>query len=495
MNFIRAISRLLAPRSVCASTILFLLLTANVQAQVTSGSNAVWASSTLTTGTTAFIDASVFYTTDVCSAMDYIYSNVLTSSAFPQGGTIDARGITPSTECGINPFRSAKVPSTVLLPPGTIVIDTTWVLPDRTQMIGAGRTQTTIQVSTMNFPTHMNPPAFMIQMCPNGDTCSGVVISDLYVYGAGDLSPASPPAIVVSGIYNNGAQDSSYVSNVTVAFAEGTGLDVEAGGANSGPYWNFDVTEGGTGGTPPKCTSSNQYCGETLTTNPVEIGAGTTTRGIHGFTFTGDGGDGPTFYGPAAGIYLDGNNNTIEDGHFEGMNVGIAVGAHHAAAGNQILNITGASGGGTSGPMRNVVYICSAGDSNQPCTSTSGAVSDLTLSQIQSYTTDQLLLQDDETHTTLTSQNSSGLSDAGVGMYFLGESVSSGSFSGYSRFSTFFLSAGGINDQTPGVPTWAFGDSAPSTPCPNGAIFSNRNGSGTFQTIFVCVSGNWVGVK
>ncbi len=290
---------------------------------------------------------------------------------------------------------------------------------------------------------------------------------------------------------NKNSGEGSYVSHVTFHFIEGTGLDIETSGANdSGPY--VDITPGGGGSS---CVTSGVCNNQSSTTTCIKI-INAQTRGIHGFTCTA-GYLNSSGAGPSAGIYLDGNSSTIEDGHFEGVKDGIVVGDQQSAAGNVILNITGASGGSSSGDIANIVHICNPANASPtpPCTHFTGSVTDLSLSAIQTYTGCCAAILDDETSTTLTA-NGSGQPfyvGAGAGLYVLGKPISGG----YSRFNTFWFP---LSTSTP-VPTWGFANNtttAPSGSCPVGSIFSNGGGS-SGSTLYVCVGGSggptWVNLK
>jgi Pectate lyase superfamily protein len=430
----------------------------------TAGNNAVYNSGTTITGSSAFVDLVGATTTgDICARIN----SVLSATGFKAGTVVDARGFGAGTSqtCATNPFSGITTPSTVLLPPGTIVISATWILPDQTQIIGAGRTNTTIAVAVSFSPT------VMIEMgsstvCPSGG-CTGVGISDLRIDGQG----ANENGLDVTGIQNENSQAGSYVSHVTFHYVETTALDVETSGANdSGPYTDLTPSAGNA-----NCTDG---CAPTATTACVKI-VNTHTRGIHGITCTGNAqlvGGVPS--GMRGGIYLDGDANTIEDGHFEGVQNAVVVGDAEPASGNLLLNLSGATGAGT---QFNVVLICNSTNTS-PCT-TSGSVSDLAIFQVETYTTGYNTIVDMINSTTL--GNSSG--DASVGMYVIGEALKNGSTAyGYSRFST-----------ATSIPTWGAGGTSPSpTSCtPNGAIFSNTSGSSLATTIYVCVAGTWTGAS
>lgn len=459
------VERKIATRALLAAITVLLGLSALPIYSQTAGNNAVYNSTTTITGSAAFVDIVGATTTgDICARIN----SVLSASGFKAGTVVDARGFGPGTSqaCATNPFSGITTPSTVLLPPGTITISATWVLPDQTQIIGAGRTNTAIAVAASFSPT------VMIQMgsstvCPTGG-CTGVGISDLRVDGQG----TNTTALDVIGIQNENSGVGSYVSHIAFHYVETTALDIETSGANgSGPYTDLAPSAGGNG-----CTDG---CNPSSTTACVVI-KNAQTLGIHGITCTGNAHtSGMSTVGMVGGIYLDGNANTIEDGHFEGLQDSVVVGDSEPASGNLLLNLSGASGGSTSGTNFNVVLICNSTNTS-PCT-TAGSVSDLAIFQVETYTTSQNTIVDLINGTTL-GVNSG---DPSVSAYILGEPLKNGSTTyGQSRFST-----------ATSIPTWGAGGTSPSpTSCtPNGAIFSNTSGSSLATTIYVCVAGTWTG--
>jgi hypothetical protein len=129
-----------------------------------TGDNAVYTTACCSPSA-SFIDASVFTgyngETDICARIN----RVITGGSLPApGGVIDARGINSSMTCpsGDTPWsyfsggthHNATRPSHILLPAGTIVISTPWVMPDRNRITGEGRGGpggTTIQASNPGF--------------------------------------------------------------------------------------------------------------------------------------------------------------------------------------------------------------------------------------------------------------------------------------------------------------------------------------------------------
>src|SRR5260370_25288665 len=302
------------------SALLFVFATSpsRLQGQA-AGKNAVYSGSPTATVTssTAYIDATAWASTttpfpDFCDVINHALHAIPSGSA----AVIDARGLNSSNttmSCsGTNTPWSATytitAPSTVLLPSATggaspeITINATWVLPDRTRIIGLGRTNTSLQVSS-GFT-----PSTMIQMgsstlCPNG--CTGVGISDLLLDACPSTCNGAIKALVVNGIVNKNSGEGSYVSHVTFHFIEGTGLDIETSGANdSGPY--VDITPGGGGSS---CVTSGVCNNQSSPTTWIKI-INDKTRAIHGFTCTA-GYLTSSGAGPSAGIYLDGNSSTI----------------------------------------------------------------------------------------------------------------------------------------------------------------------------------------
>jgi hypothetical protein len=115
-------------------------------AQGGQGQNAVYLSGTCCVGSSSFIDASMFASSqhpNICAVLNFI----LSSTTYPGNGTVvDARGLNinnTSMACTTaNPSPWAGIahapPSTILLPAGTIVIPGAWILPNKTILIGEG---------------------------------------------------------------------------------------------------------------------------------------------------------------------------------------------------------------------------------------------------------------------------------------------------------------------------------------------------------------------
>jgi hypothetical protein len=425
-----------------------------LQAQ-SQGNNAVYSNSSTVTGSTAFIDASVFslingtiHYTDICARINAALVS-LPSGTF--GAVIDARGIGGSdlTSCptGSTPWQyvngtfqsSSTNPATILLPSGTITTTHSWGLPNTTRLIGLGAGGPGAGVTTLQAASGSSF-TWMLQM--GGSTlcstpCVGISVEDLALDGNGYVS---------SGILNGQSQELSYVKHVRLYNLSGVGLEVQNNAQNSGPYSDISFsTANAVSGT--ECAWIDQV----------------STRGIHGLTCTGNTGTGTI---PNTGVLLDGDNNSIEDVQVQGFQDGIRIGENASAQSNVLLNIAG----GTN--VTNVVhiYVPPSGDT----------VSDLSIMGVGNGGVSSVhTIQDDLTGTTL--------SDTTVGMYVLGEPVLVGTTSssiGYSRFTT-----------SPNAPNWGVGGTAPITgtgaTCTTGSLFTNTSGTTAANTLFVCANGLW----
>jgi hypothetical protein len=501
-----------------AVLLVWLLTSAKVEAQAPPPTNqepqgykAVWScpEPCTITGSTAVIDASAFCTgscpaqnTDFCAVLNSALSALPKPDGTHLQGVVDARGVVPGTTlpmaCASDPFQSlintGNVGNiTVLLPALTINLQAPWILPSNVRIVGEG-SLTVLAVDPTTFTT--DGTKSMLEMGASAGS-TGVVVEHLRVNAA---NPVIGGTLGLHGIYNANAQDASYVDDVVLVAGAAlnqttttTGLWVGPEAANSGPYSNIlfqaaahcadSCTNHGT------CACSATAC--------VKIMA--PTRGLHGITCTANSvtpGNQPTI--PAAAIYLDASNNTIEDVHVEGFYDAVVVGDNAdgenvTVAGNTLVNIL--SGDGT-GPVQNAVHICNPGatygaPNYSACTSNSGiTIEDLSILGAQnigiagSFTANTI--QDDLTGAKINPSQFPTF----VAKYVLGEAFLDGNTAiGYTRFTT---ALDGVNGTKPTVPTWTVGGNATNSPCPApGALYSNTNGSGTapnLNTVYVCTS-------
>jgi len=229
-----------------------------------------------------------------------------------------------------------------------------WLLPSNTRIVGQGA-GTTLQPQTSQWNGYADNSNAIIEMGATAGS-TGVVIEHLGLDGTELVENQS---LGLSGIYNANAQDASYVDDVVlyhIGSASGqtstaTGLFVGPNAKNSGPYSNINF-------------EANTYCtantGNCTSTNPctcvptacVKIQA--PTRGLHGITCTARSVGSFVPAPPAAAIYLDANDNTIEDVHVEGFYDAVVVGdnadgENGTVAANTLANVVGGYGRGQYG--------------------------------------------------------------------------------------------------------------------------------------------------
>jgi hypothetical protein len=229
------------------------LLTYPVQTQAqTEGNDAVYNASNGVTFSSSFIDASQFLGhnqgVDLCDTIYGILVNKWGVAAYPSSGAVvDARGISSALTCTLgSPWtegsNTATLPSTILLPAGTIQISTPWVLPSNTRLIGEGESdpRSAVPGTTIQAASQIQLQA-MIQfgssaVCSSG--CSGISVERLTIDGN---------SLFLHGISNLYAQNNTYVDHVMLYQILGTGLLISGPSAqNSGPYTNITFDTGST---------------------------------------------------------------------------------------------------------------------------------------------------------------------------------------------------------------------------------------------------------
>lgn len=471
------------------------------------GENAACTSASGCSGTVAsaaFLDASAFCTvancgtgTDLCT----VVNNALLKLP-PAGGVVDARGINSggSNSCNTTmPYTGISAPSVLLLPSGTIQINTTWVIPDHSRLVGQGNNPSGSPVmGTYIIASGMSSSATMMEMgsssCDDGATgqCYGISISNLTLSGADGLTAPNNHLV---GISNVNSGENSYVDHVNLQQFGGTSLIIGGLASGSGPYADIAVNPMG------ECTT---------TTVGIQLGDATgeltSTRGIHGLTATCP--VGSTSGGTGEAILLDAPNNTLEDMHFEGFVDGILVGSVSptsgsiSTSGNVFINING--GSTPSDDMSNIVRVCSPSNpSGSACGNASNTVTDLTMIGVlatHSCTPGHCyslknVVEDDLTNTNIPFVVQLATS---VGLYVIGEPSpggSSGTYS-YSKFSNTPITG---TSPANSISTWqvgALGSSSPGNPCQPGSLFSNTTGTGTMtNTIWACNGGSWSAIK
>jgi hypothetical protein len=434
-----------------------------------AGNNAVYTSSTTLAPSTAYIDASVLPSgtnTDICAKINAALGLITSSQP---SAVIDARGITsPNLHCptGDSPWvygstTYAKA-ATILLPAGTIVINSQWVMPSGAVLIGEGGGAastsasagvTTIQAckSGVTGCSATFSASAMIAMGSNSTTfcpsnvCTGVSIQNVWVDGQAIAA--------LNGIANSFSAEQSTVRHVTLYQISGTGLNIfqptSGSGTplNSGPYEDILCL-------PGSAAATGTACARILNVS---------TRGIHGLTCINTSSTIPT-----VAVALNAPNNTLEDIEVQGFQNGVRIGGTANAENDLLVNITGGTG------VTSVVEISSGNTVNNIGLLGIGNGGSATYTISDSISTPAV-----------------NLSDATVAAYFLGEQMTSGSTPiGFSRFTT-----------SQHVAAWIQGSAAPSAPCPLGSLYSDTSAvqTGHPYGLYVCTpsgsSTTWSGVK
>lgn len=437
--------------SFIVASVLLSCLVMGAPAQGQKGDNVIYNSSG-PTSSSAFLDATAFCSSPgACSSSTDDFCVVLNAALHAltsAGGVVDARGLSPastkSTSCAstvTTPFSgtySITVPSTVLLPAGTIPLGKTWILPNGTKIIGrgAGSTFSSSLYSVTTLEAKSGFSSTMIQMgsstlCP-ATGCTEVAVEDLALQ-------ASTTGANVIGILNGQSQDMSYVRRVSMYGIGGIGLKVWNLAHNSGPYSDISFDNAGLGNSTTEC---------------VELDV--TTRGVHGLSCASE------TITPAAMVVVNSNNNTIKDVQIQGTSsapITDGVQVTDTASSNVLFNISGGPG------VTYVVHLVKSGSNAAQDISVMGAA---TSGGSGTYS-----IWDEVTSTTL--------ADSYVAMYVLGVSGVSGN--GYSRFTT-------STNLNPNAVTWGTGNALPAS-CAKGSLFSCRGC--TTPDLYVCTTGGTTG--
>jgi hypothetical protein len=396
--------------TVCVLALLHLSSAFPAAAQ--QGQDAVYNLHGTPTNSSAFIDASQFIgnvsNADPCKVLNYVLANVV-QPTYPNGAVVDARALASSSAlsmtCGNgwtpwynqNSSTYTAVPSTILLPPGTIQIQATWILPSNTRLIGEGEgvptpnttppfaAGTTIQVASGNLlSTMIQFGSSSATVCPSG-VCNGISVERLTLDGQ---------ALSVDGIINQFSQNNTYVDHVTLYQILGTGLSISSingsSASNSGPYTNITFDTGGHSGT------ASTVCAQILNVNSNLTG----TKGIRGLRCKSENQDAP------AAVLLDASSNSIEDVNIVGFYDGILVGSQASAQSNVLHNIVGDTAAGNVAPV-NVVHI----SGNKPVTD----LSIMGVTNVVAPANGQNSIKDDVTSTTLGDTNVAIYALAGCG--------------------------------------------------------------------------------
>ena len=460
----------------------------------TQGLNTIYGTTTSIQGSASSIDARLYVgSQDLCFALNTIINSISVS-----GAVIDARGVSGTAlNCASTPWST--VPSgtfsnaIILLPAGTITIRSPWLMPSNTRIVGSGQGITTIQACKTTTTGcggvgFSGTPTAMIAMTAGNDyavggndawgcqasfVCFAVSVADLTL---------DAQSQAIDGIDNNDAEELSYVQHVSMVNIGGVGLKLSADpndtsqsctsnciagtSSHSGPYTDLTIA----------VTSTATACVQVLNT----ANHSAEPRGIHGLSCTcAVSGTACSTANPNAGIYLDGNNTTLENVFVNGFTDGVSIGDAASAVTPVHTAIVSNITGGTN--VTNLIHIHKPSDSGASQAGESGGFTILAATSAANNT-----IFDELTSTTLLFSK-----DPYVGMYILADPVgnNSGYPAGYTRFTT-----------SSSLPTWFVGATTVSTGAgtcssfANGTLYSNTAGA-LGSTLYACASGGWTVVK
>lgn len=427
----------------------------------------------------AIVDATQFSGNDLCAMINNVfikyYPGTPGTSGTASGVVIDARGVSAlNCSSAVNPWANLITAETaangstafsniVLLPAGMITIQTPWLLPSFTHLIGQGPATTVIQAASglgsndmIDMGTEMTPPSSNPCYDSTSGTwdCPGIVIEHLGLVGNSSAN----------GIVNCCAQELSRVNDVSISTVATALWLSDQFSQNSGPYTNLTIS------------GVNQCLKIGPASNNYKM---INSRGVHGLTCS-------ISNPPGAAITIDGPNNSLEDISISisgsSAQDGILIWSQGPAQGNTLFNIQGSGTG-----LKNVIHVKSTGPTGpasgaQNCpyytsnlgNSVASFVCDLTIFGIAGTGTSTV--QDDLTGTTIT--------DSTLSMYILGEYVGTKSSSfGYSRLTT--ATASSNTNATP----WLVGATAPSSSCAVGTIYSCTGCTAPAGALYECMGG------
>lgn len=251
-------------------------------------------------------------------------------------GVVDARSFQGNQTCSENPFTNYPVGAsgnnnfsgTLLLSGANFLLSDTMIIPGGARITGAGGrtmnsppfTQAGAGFQAMNsFPAGHQIVQYGISRTNNPE---GIWMDHV---GINCMHPDTTFDAASTGILNKFAQENSGGDHIDITGCE-TGVDIESGGDDSGPFDSLHVT----------------IAGGDATAHCVTIGLGFSFRGIHGFSCVGQ----SSGTQQNVGVYIDGENTMIESAHIEQFVTGIEVSSAHFVQGLTLTNI-GCQGGAT----------------------------------------------------------------------------------------------------------------------------------------------------
>jgi hypothetical protein len=325
-------------------------------------------------------------TTDICAQIQQAWTALGGKS-----GVLDARSITGTVTCGMDPFSNATEGILLL---GNVLIQTSvpWQIPSHVWVNGLGdpgsfTSQNTVLQAASNFMNNLN----------NAPICASNALVCLGHGSQAFRAQVSNMAIDCNNVmncgiaaYNGAAQEGSWFQGVTLANASVAGLMVSLtgftsnnqnfyGAVNSGPYHNVSVQYWEPcSGTCNPVGVLVQNVGNPSTMQPQDFGG--VVRDFDNFTVSAfNACPGGSNVCPGTGFLIEGASVNITNSHVEYYSTAVQIGANnYSTNGVEITNMyLSNTNSGTGVMIWKPTGTCTTGSGSGPC-----ATGDVTLSGI-----------------------------------------------------------------------------------------------------------------
>lgn len=282
--------------------------------------------------------------TDICMRIQSAWNALGTVDS----GVLDARSITGTQLCKVDPFVNTKGTTTshhgvLLLGNAVILTSVPWMIPSFIQVEGLGETlkssnpYNTVLQASQQFTNAGNGT-----LCaPNSIICLGRNAQGFRVQ-VRHLTVDCNLLSACVGVYNGAAEEGSYVQDVTITNAPAAGLEVNlaefavngssySGAVNSGPYRNISIEFSGSCGT---CGAGT--VGVLVENTGTKVNYGGAVRGFDNLTVSGN-------YAGATlgqGIAIEGVSTQVTNSHVEYFPVAVQIGGNSLATnGVELTNL------------------------------------------------------------------------------------------------------------------------------------------------------------
>ncbi|HYM78830.1 MAG TPA: hypothetical protein VE377_22855 [Candidatus Dormibacteraeota bacterium] len=190
-------------------------------------------------GSTITLNASNWFTTDICAAINSALATAASGSAV----TVDARGITGTVACATNPFLNTStstifnVQGQLLLGNALIQAQATWTIPTRFWVRGVGTSSGALSQNTIIQAHNWSTSACALSLNLNGSSTSNCPV--LFVGNPGSLAGGWNP----TDAFAAGASNLAVDCNSSTSCLGGASVQVqEQGGFDTVSFTNQLVT-------------------------------------------------------------------------------------------------------------------------------------------------------------------------------------------------------------------------------------------------------------